>query len=209
MQPFTYSVERPQPSSPPSSAGYTDWARAVLPLGKFMRAASQTNALEVAQAMSRACTQRKRQVNVPDCLGLVAGLVTSSAYGSSQSGRFLQRRPVFFSARQSVLRSGSTILPILPRCGPRELLHCIQSLHIRDKTLLHRGKATIPSFYVVKNSYTRVPLRHFVHDTILGFQRSHPVGTIFRDFECISQFYFNHIAIRFHRCRGGSACVYR
>ncbi len=79
MLAFTYSVERPQAWSPSASTGYTDWAKAVLPLGRFMRAASQTNALEVAQATSRVCWHRKRQVKVPDCLGRESGLVTSAA----------------------------------------------------------------------------------------------------------------------------------
>ena len=63
MQPFTYSVDRPQAESLDTSTGYNDCASDFLPLGRLIRAASHTKPAEAAQATSRVLTHRKRHVS--------------------------------------------------------------------------------------------------------------------------------------------------
>src|SRR5436309_9555189 len=64
IEAFTISVERCQPFFLMLSTGYTLAAIAFFPLGKFILAASHTNAFEAAQATSLAFTILNFQVQV-------------------------------------------------------------------------------------------------------------------------------------------------
>src|SRR5687768_8946234 len=77
MLPFTYSVLLPHALSPFDSSGYTLIAKAFLPPGKFILAASQIKLLEDAQATSLAFVILKCHVSLDFC-GRDDGSVISS-----------------------------------------------------------------------------------------------------------------------------------
>src|SRR5256885_5671407 len=77
IDPFTISVLLCQPSFLMLSTGYTLWARHFFPLGRFMRAASHTKALDADQAASLVLFILNLQVKL-DALGRLRASFTSS-----------------------------------------------------------------------------------------------------------------------------------